>query len=105
MRTVSVVAFVVLSIAPCLVRNQSIRCQKPQPSQQQDAQAVPDLLDINTATLEQLKALPGFGYTYARRVIAGRPYVTKTQLLTRGVLPLNAYNKVAPLIIAHHLRK
>jgi DNA uptake protein ComE-like DNA-binding protein len=63
------------------------------------------LLDINTATFDQLRALPGFGAVYARRVIAGRPYVAKNQLLTRGVLPLTTYTQISPLIIAHHSRK
>lgn len=63
------------------------------------------LLDINTATFDQLKALPGFGAVYARRVIDGRPYIAKNQLLTRGVLPLAAYTRISPLIIAHHSRK
>lgn len=60
-----------------------------------------DLLDINTATLDQLKALPGFGMAYARRVIAARPYLSKNQLLTRGVIPAEAYDRVSPFIIAH----
>lgn len=62
-----------------------------------------DLLDINTATPQQLKSLPGFGDAYVRRVIAGRPYVAKNQLFTRGILPKEVYDKVSPRIIAHHL--
>jgi DNA uptake protein ComE-like DNA-binding protein len=45
-----------------------------------------ELLDINTATPAQLKALPGMGDAYAARVIAGRPYTAKNQLTTRGIL-------------------
>jgi competence protein ComEA len=60
-----------------------------------------DPLDINTATARQLKALPGFGDAYVRRVIAGRPYTAKNQLLTRGVLPQSAYDQVASRIVAH----
>ncbi len=60
-----------------------------------------DLLDINTATPQQLKALSGFGDAYVRRVIAGRPYSAKNQLLTRGVLPQSAYDKIASSIVAH----
>ena len=62
-------------------------------------------LDINTATFGQLRALPGFGAVYARRVIAGRPYTAKNQLLTRGVLPLAAYNEVSARIVAHRIHK
>jgi DNA uptake protein ComE-like DNA-binding protein len=59
------------------------------------------LLDINTATLAQLKALPGMGDAYVQRIIAGRPYTAKNQLVTRGILPQDAYEKIKEQIIAH----
>ena len=59
------------------------------------------LLDINTATAAQLKALPGMGDEYVRRIIAGRPYTAKNQLTTRGILPQAAYEQIRDLIIAH----
>ena len=62
------------------------------------------LLDINTATAAQLKALPGMGDAYARRVIAGRPYTAKNQLTQRGILPARAYEQIKPLIIAHRVK-
>jgi competence protein ComEA len=65
------------------------------------AQPAGDLLDINTATPAQLNALPGFGPAYTRRVIEGRPYTAKNQLVTRGVLPKSAYELVASRIVAH----
>jgi competence protein ComEA len=58
-------------------------------------------LDINTATARQLDALPGFGPAYTRRIIAGRPYTAKNQLVTRGVIPQGAYENVSDLIVAH----
>jgi competence protein ComEA len=64
-----------------------------------------DLLDINTATAAELKALPGMGDAYVRRVIAGRPYTAKNQLTTRGVLPVEAYTQIKDLIIAHRPAK
>ncbi|MDP9049693.1 MAG: helix-hairpin-helix domain-containing protein [Acidobacteriota bacterium] len=60
-----------------------------------------DLLDINAATAAQLKALPGMGDAYVRRVIEGRPYTAKNQLTIRGILPAAAYEKIKALIIAH----
>jgi DNA uptake protein ComE-like DNA-binding protein len=63
-----------------------------------------DLLDINTATPAQLKALPGMGDAYVARVIAGRPYTAKNQLTTRGILPADEYEKIKPLIIAHRVK-
>lgn len=63
------------------------------------------LLDINTATLQQLKSLPGFGDAYVRRVIAGRPYTAKNQLVTRGILPQAAYDAVSFRIVARRPAK
>ena len=62
-------------------------------------------LDINTATADQLKAFPGIGDAYSKRIIDGRPYTAKNQLVTRGVLPQNVYNKIKDQIIASHPKK
>jgi len=62
------------------------------------------LLDINTATAEQLKALPGMGDAYLQRVVAGRPYTAKNQLTTRGILPSAEYERIRELIIAHRVK-
>jgi DNA uptake protein ComE-like DNA-binding protein len=60
------------------------------------------LIDLNTATREQLMELPGMGKVYADRVIRGRPYSAKNQLTQRGILPLAAYEKIKDLVIARH---
>lgn len=74
---------------------------KPTQTVAEKIAASKDLLDINTATPAQLKALPGMGDAYVQRVIAGRPYTAKNQLVTRGILPQPAYEQIKPLIIAH----
>lgn len=58
------------------------------------------LLDLNTATRDQLIALPGIGETYADAIIKARPFKSKSELLSRKVIPAATYKKVQKLVIA-----
>jgi len=57
-------------------------------------------IDINTATVDQLKAIPGIGDAYSAKIIKGRPYMRKDELVQKGILPQGVYDKVKEQIIA-----
>ena len=59
-----------------------------------------DLLDINTATAEQLKTLPGIREAYAENIIKGRPYQRKDELVQKKILPRATYEGIKYKIVA-----
>ena len=73
-------------------RNTAAQSPKTQSSKQ--------LLDLNSATKDQLSALPGIGDVYAQKVIDSRPYKTKTDLVRKKVIPQSVYNRISARVVA-----
>jgi competence protein ComEA len=99
-----VAAALLLALGPCLAANQPLQENvKRQQTASQASVALNksvELLDINSATEVQLKTLPGIGDAYAKKIIAGRPYANKTQLVSKNILPEATYQKIEKLVIA-----
>lgn len=60
------------------------------------------LLDLNSATRDQLIALPGVGEAYADAIIKGRPYKNRSELVSRKIIPETAYKQIRTKVTAHH---
>jgi competence protein ComEA len=59
-----------------------------------------ELIDLNSATKEQLMTLPGIDDATADKIIAGRPYKTKSELKSKKIVSADAYSKISSHVVA-----
>jgi len=91
----------VLCFALSLVSGLAVGQAKPAaPSNSAAAKPATEKLDINTATKDQLRELPGIGDAYSQKIIDGRPYRAKNELVQKKIVPQATYDKIKEMIIA-----
>lgn len=70
------------------------------PAETKAADKKPELIDINSASAEELQKIKGIGDAYAKKIIENRPYKGKDELVSKNVIPQGTYDKIKNQIIA-----
>jgi len=72
------------------------------PTTIQNAVQAPTLTDLNSASKQELMTIAGIGETYSQKIIDGRPYARKDELVTKKIVPQATYDKIKDLVVAKH---
>lgn len=101
MRKTWIVSLLLLALTLTFSPARSVAQSSAAPQSAKASAASAEKLDINSATKEQLQALPGIGDAYSQKIVNNRPYRTKRDLVTKKVIPQSTYDKIKDQIIAH----
>lgn len=103
----ALLAFAILAVPANLIYGQAAAATPAKKAAASDSAATKtkkaDLVDINSATKDQLTGLQGIGDAYSQKIIDGRPYNTKKDLVTKKIVPQATYDQIKDKIIAHRV--
>jgi DNA uptake protein ComE-like DNA-binding protein len=94
---------IALAVAAVTLATTPVLAQTKAPAAKSDkagAAAMKEPLDINSASAEDLKTIPGIGDAYAKKIVDGRPYKRKDELVQKKVVPQATYDKIKDQIVA-----
>jgi len=94
-----------IGAAPAMAQATAKKDTKAPPKTIAKSAPTGDLVDLNSASIDQLKALPGIGDAYSKKIVDGRPYARKDQLVSKNIVPQATYDKIKSLVVAKQQAK
>jgi DNA uptake protein and related DNA-binding proteins len=95
-----IVVLLLTLVGPAVAADKDAKAAAKMPMAAQKAPASTEKLDLNTATEQELSALPGIGDVRSKAIIKGRPYKGKDELVDRKILTQSVYDKIKDQVIA-----